>query len=156
MKIWAKGLAMYVPQVIQHQSVTRHVSLILIIPFLTFCLLLITFLQQRIFFENLRFEPERHQSRPNTKSWRIVNSIPKSLLTLALTVISLSRQSKGNASSHPIKFHLSFSCFFIGKLHMHPVGLEGLNPRPHPPSHYYGRRKCQLSYCSLAGLSFSL
>jgi hypothetical protein len=44
-EIWAKRLAMHVSQTIQHESVTRHKSLALIVPFLTFCLLLITFLQ---------------------------------------------------------------------------------------------------------------
>jgi hypothetical protein len=37
--------------------------------------------------------------------------------------------------------------FFISKLHTHPMGLE---PTTSPSIPYNGRRKCQLSYSSLA------
>ena len=35
--------------------------------------------------------------------------------------------------------------YFIGKLHMHCI-QQVLKPQSHPPSYYYGRRKCQFSF----------
>jgi len=102
---------------VQHSSVTRHISLVLIIPFLTCCLLLITLLQWSKKNLILYFNQKGIKSRQNNEK---LNNIPKSLLTLGHTVISLSRHPICNAS-HPYKilfclFHRTFKTFSISTL----------------------------------------
>ena len=69
--------------------------------------------------------------RPNMIGWLLMRIFPS--LTYMIFLI-----------------FLVFFIFFIGKLHTQWV----LHPWPHPPSHYCGRRKCQLSYNLAAFLEF--
>ena len=47
------------------------------------------------------------------------------------------------------KYIYIYIYILIGKSHMYPMNLEPMISPSQPPSHYYGRRKCQLSYSSL-------